>query len=63
MSLMSPKITLAPCLLLAFVKMEFCFYLEKKTGPAKTEAAGPSVFFGLTSDLENFLDESFPLNN
>ena len=22
-----------------------------------------AYFFGLTSDIENFLDESFPLNN
>ena len=41
LNLISPKITLALCLLLPFAKMEFCLYFEKKSGPAKTGAAGP----------------------
>ena len=40
-SLTSPKITLALFLQLLFVKMDFYFYFLRKTGPAKTRAAGP----------------------
>ena len=28
-----------------------------------SRSTGRAYFFGLTSDLENFLDESFPFNN
>ena len=57
-SLISPTILLALCLLLVFCKMEFCFYLEKKLVRSKTRAARP-----IPLALIDFSHHSFLLIN